>query len=247
VAAARDGVGQVAPFQGGSAYWSSSSGVHVVEGPVQAFWNSTRGELGLLGYPVADVGPTSDGVGEFGRFEGGSIYWSPDTGARALLGAIQTLWTSTGGLGGPLGYPTTSVSTTADGTGQYARFEGGSIYWTPATGARAMLGPVEALWLSTGAERGVLGYPTTSVSTSGDGVGKYARFQGGAIYWSPPTNAHTVRGAILTAWNGTGAERGTLGYPKNEAYAVNGGSRQDFQRGYITVSTATGRATVFPR
>jgi uncharacterized protein with LGFP repeats len=78
-------------------------------------------------------------------------------------------------------------------------------------------------------------------------VGRYEHFQKGSIFWSPTTGVHSVRGAFLTAWALTGYERGRLGYPTRDAYAVAGGSRVDFQHGYITVATSTGKATVVPR
>jgi uncharacterized protein with LGFP repeats len=53
-----------------------------------------------------------------------------------------------------------------------------------------------------------------------------------------------LRGAVLDAWAGTGWEQGALGYPTSEEQPVSGGTRTDFQRGSITVSTATGVATV---
>jgi uncharacterized protein with LGFP repeats len=182
-------------------------------------------------------------VGQYARFQGGTIYWSPTTGARTMMGAIGTLYASALAERGPLGYPTKSVSWLPDHVGQYATFEGGTIYWSPKTGARTMMGAIGTRYASTGAERGPLGYPVQSVSWLPDHVGQYARFVGGTIYWSPTTGARIVKGAVLTTWTGTGAEHGTLGYPTGDAYAVAGGSRQDFQHGYITVSTATGRAT----
>jgi hypothetical protein len=36
-----------------------------------------------------------------------------------------------------LGYPTSNELSTEDGTGRYSEFQGGSIYWSPATGALA--------------------------------------------------------------------------------------------------------------
>jgi len=292
---AADGVGQFSRFQGGSIYSAPATGTWVLRGPIETLWTATGAEHGVLGYPTTSVSPTADGTGQYARFEHGSIYWSPATGARAVLGPIETLWKSGGAERGLLGYPTQSVSTLADG-GQYARFEHGSIYWSPATGARAMLGPIETLWKGGGAERGVLGYPTSSVSTARDGkgqyatfqhgsiywsaatgaramlgaiqdrwvadgaergrmgyptqsvstaadkVGQYAKFQGGVIYWSPATGAREVRGAFLTVWAANGYEHGALGYPTGEPYAVNGGQWQKFQHGYIAQSTATGRA-----
>ena len=236
--------GQYAHFEDGSIYWTPTTGARAMLGPIRTLWLSTGAERGLLGYPTQSVSTAPDGVGQYARFEGGSIYWSPTTGTRAMLGPVETLWRSAGGEQGVLGYPTQSVSTTRDGKGQYAHFEHGSIYWTPATGARALLGPIRDTWLAAGAERGALGYPTQSVSTSSDGVGQYARFQGGAIYWSPSTGAHVVAGSFLTAYTGAGAERGRLGYPRTDAYAVSGGTWQDFQHGRIARSTASGRTWV---
>jgi uncharacterized protein with LGFP repeats len=163
------------------------------------------------------------------------------------VGPVETLWLSSGAELGSLGYPIQSVSTTRDGKGQYARFQHGTIYWTPTTGARALLGPINDLWVTSGAERGVLGYPTQSVSTTPDARGQYARFQGGSIYWTSVTGAHMVRGAFLTAWTGAGGERGRLGYPTSEAYPVSGGTWQDFEGGRVAQSTATGRTWVVYR
>ena len=57
-----------------------------------------------------------------------------------------------------------------------------------------------------------MGYPVQSVSWAADHVGQYARFQGGAICWSPATGAWEVRGPFLTAWAGVGYEHGVLGF-----------------------------------
>ena len=60
-----------------------------------------------------------------------------------------------------------------------------------------------------------------------------ASFQGGALYWSPSTGAHAVKGAILGAWASLGWERSWLGYPTSDEYDVPGGRRSDFQGGWI--------------
>jgi uncharacterized protein with LGFP repeats len=190
------------------------------------------------------VSTLPDKAGQYAAFQHGSIYWSAATGARVVSGPIFTLWKATGAEHGPLGYPTSDVTATADGKGQKATFEHGSIYWSAATGARAMLGPIQDRWIALGAERSSLGYPTSSVSTLPDKAGQYAAFQHGSIYWSAATGAQAISGAFLTAWKAAGAERGSLGYPTREAYAVTGATRMDFQHGTVTVSSATGKATV---
>jgi uncharacterized protein with LGFP repeats len=239
-----DGVGKVVSFQSGSIFWSPSTGAHVMSGPIGAAWTTAGAEEGPLGYPMSDPSPTGDGLGRYQQFAQGWIFWSPTTGARTVMGQIKDLWASTGYERGPLGYPTTSTGPTGDGVGRYEHFQKGSIFWSPSTGARLSSGPVLTLWASTGYERGALGYPTNSAGPTGDGVGRYEHFQKGSVFWSPTTGAHSVRGAFRTAWAATGYERGHLGYPTKDAYAVAGGSRVDFQHGYITVATSTGKVAV---
>jgi uncharacterized protein with LGFP repeats len=123
-------------------------------------------------------------------------------------------------------------------------FQGGSVYWTRATGARVLTGAVRDTWARAGWETGVLRYPTTDVTTTPDGRGRFAHFQGGSVYWSQATGAHVVRSAVLGAWAATGWEQGWLGYPTGDLVRVSGGSRQQFQRGRIDVSSATGVARV---
>jgi uncharacterized protein with LGFP repeats len=239
VSTTADRRGQYARFENGSIYWTPATGTRAMLGPIETFWKAIGAEKGVLGYPIQSVSNLAGG-GQVARFEHGSIYWTSATGARAMLGPIETLWKNVGAENSLLGYPTQSVSNLTGG-GQVARFEHGSIYWTRATGARAMLGAIEQRWLADGAQTGRMGYPTQSVSTAADGIGQYARFQGGSIYWSPSTQAWEVRGVFLATWAGIGSERGVLGYPIGEPYAVNGGQWQKFQHGYVAHSTATGK------
>jgi uncharacterized protein with LGFP repeats len=238
-----DGKGAYAEYANGKMFYSRATGARVMRGAVLNHWTSVGGERGPLGYPTSDVQATADGKGQYATFQGGTIYWSPTTGTRTMMGAIDPFYASVGGAAGPLGYPTKSVSWLPDKVGQYATFQHGTIYWSPTTGTRTMMGAIDPFYASVGGAAGPLGYPTKSMSWLPDKVGQYATFQHGTIYWSPTTGAHSVRGAFLTAWTGAGAQGGRLGYPTSEAYPVTGGSRQDFQRGTITVSTA-GNVTV---
>ena len=56
--------------------------------------------------------------------------------------------------------------------------------------------------------------------------------------------AFTVGGAIRTEYDRVGSRAGVLGYPTANAAAVAGGTRQNFDGGYIT-TTAAGRATAY--
>jgi uncharacterized protein with LGFP repeats len=232
-----DGVGTWVSFQKGSIFLSPTVGAHaVLSGPIQALWAAAGDEHGPLGYPTSDTGSTADGVGQYQHFQQGSVFSSPGTGTRVVSGAVLALWASTGYERGRLGYPTSSTGPTGDGRGQYQHFQNGSVFSLQGTGTRVVSGPVLALWASTGYERGRLGYPTSSTGPTGDGLGQYQHFQKGSVFWSRTTGAHSVLGAFLTAWSRGGYERGPLGYPTSDAYAVTRGSRLNFQHGSITVS-----------
>jgi uncharacterized protein with LGFP repeats len=230
---------------GAAIYWTSVNnvGAHSIQGLIYAHWLSLGGEAGLLGVPITDETSTPDTVGRFNHFaKAGSIYWSPNTHAWSVHGAIRDKWASLGWERGPLGYPTSDETTTADGAAQYNTFYGSggaAVYWTSA-GAHSIQGAIYAHWLSLGGEAGLLGVPITDETSTPDTVGRFNHFaNAGSIYWYPTTNASSVHGAIRDTWASLGWERGRLGYPKSDEYAVTGGRRNDFQGGYITWYSTT--------
>ncbi|TVT17458.1 hypothetical protein FNH05_36025, partial [Amycolatopsis rhizosphaerae] len=76
-------------------------------GAIRDRWAALGWEAGPLGYPTTDELATPDGVGRYNHFSGpGSIYWSPNTGAHGIYGAIRDKWASMGWETSPLGYPT---------------------------------------------------------------------------------------------------------------------------------------------
>jgi uncharacterized protein with LGFP repeats len=84
-----------------------------------------------------------------------------------------------------LGFPTTDETGTPDGRGRYNHFEGGSIYWTPENGAHEVHGAIRDKWASLGWERSHLGYPVGDEETPPNGQGRYSKFEGGHILWTP--------------------------------------------------------------
>jgi SpoIID/LytB domain protein len=231
----KDGRGSYTPFAGGVVYWSPASGAHEVHGAIAARWSAMGWEGSVLGYPVTDESKTPDGGGRYNHFQGGSVYWSPATGAHEVHGGIRADWASLGWEASVLGYPVTDESKTPDGVGRFEHFQSGSVYWSPATGAHEVHGAIKAEWASLGWERSVLGYPVTDESKTPDGGGRYNHFSGGSVYWSPSTGAHAVTGAARTAWAAAGWEGSRLGYPTSDTTAVAGGTRTGFQGGTITV------------
>lgn len=143
-----------------------------------------RAQLGWLGDAVTAPARTPNGRGSYQHFQNGSIYYTRQHGAFEVHGAIFAKWASFGWEQGFLGFPLTDESTTPDGVGRYNHFEGGSIYWTPSTGAWEIHGAIRDKYASLGWERSFLGYP---VSDEFDGPGntQVSNFQSGQIGWSP--------------------------------------------------------------
>lgn len=80
-----DGVGRFRAFQNATVYWSPRTGAHEVHGAIREQYINMGAERSRLGYPVTDELPAPDGAGRVSNFENGSIYWSPETGARVNL------------------------------------------------------------------------------------------------------------------------------------------------------------------
>lgn len=133
--------------------------------------------------------------GKFQTFENDkSIYWNPDVSggqANQVGGEIFDRWgeaTMNGSPGyewGPLHYPTTREWATAESgasgvAGRGNHFEGGSIYWSPDTGAHVVWGLIRDAWWHLGAESSALGLPIGEESF--DGSSYVQQFEGGYLY-----------------------------------------------------------------
>jgi uncharacterized protein with LGFP repeats len=79
---APDGHGRYNHFQHGSIYWTLDTEAHEVHGLIRAKWAALGWEQSFLGYPLTDETWTPDGRGRFNHFQGGSIYWTPETNAH---------------------------------------------------------------------------------------------------------------------------------------------------------------------
>ncbi|RBY90031.1 hypothetical protein DQ240_02715 [Blastococcus sp. TF02A-26] len=67
------------------------------------------------------------------QFQGGSLHWSPATGAQATHGAIRDAWAAQGWETGSLGYPTGAMTCAVSGDCEQ-RFQGGTLRWIAAQG-----------------------------------------------------------------------------------------------------------------
>ncbi|MHA7262598.1 D-alanyl-D-alanine carboxypeptidase family protein [Arthrobacter sp. TMN-37] len=202
--------------------------------PIQEKYQSLGGSAGSLGAPVSAETCGLPDRGCHRTYQYGSIHWSSATGAHPTWGTIRDAWARTGWEGGKLGYPTGSEVCGLRGGGCYQNFQGGSIDWSPATGARPTWGGIRTAWARTGWEGGKLGYPTGSEVCGLRGGGCYQNFQGGSIHWTAATGGQPTWGAIRAAWARLGYENGALGYPTTAESCANSTCTQSYQRGWIS-------------
>ena len=130
-----------------------------------------------------------------------------------------------------LGAPTSDEFRTPNKNGAGQHFEGGSIYWSPATGAHEVHGAIKDKWASLGWENSFLGFPTTDETTTPDGFGRFNFFEGGAIYYHPHLGTFAVPKMIAEVWKKEGWEKGKLGYPVSDEIIKNNNSVQYFEFG----------------
>ncbi len=203
---------------------------------------------GVIGSCVNDEYVTGEnGKGRAQDFRGGTAFWSPDTGAHAIFGAILAKYNGLGGPSGWLGFPTTGETKTPDGRGRFVHFEHGSIYWTPQNGAYAIPGDMMKAWGEAGYETGPLGYPVAEATQVGKGY--VQQFENGYLTRNPEqdgkTSHYMVFGEIGKKYGEVGTATSGLGFPKSNEKKVNGGFFQEFDRGNIYWSPQSGARVIF--
>ncbi|WP_454162143.1 LGFP repeat-containing protein [Gordonia iterans] len=145
-----------------------------------------------LGAPRGQVRAVRPG-GAARTFTGGTVYYSPETGAHAVLGAIAARYRA---VGGPavVGFPTSDEQPA--GAGRVSRFGdpgGAAIYWSPDTRASLLTGGVLRAWLASGAQDGPFGFPVSdTVNTGRADESRFAGPEGTMIAWSSTAGLETV-------------------------------------------------------
>ncbi|MCX2183747.1 VCBS repeat-containing protein [Streptomyces sp. SKN60] len=159
-------------------------------------------------------------------------FTSADTGTHTLCGPILAKYLAKGGPSG-FGHPTTDVLVPQDGEGRYAHFrqngaggENSSIYWHPTTGAWMVFNAIRSYWVSLGAEKSFLGYPTSDESTTFESDAWVTTFRGsggdGAIYWTYDFGGRSIHGTIYKKYLALGGPAG-FGYPTTDETNVDDG------------------------
>ena len=169
------------------------------------------GEGSLLGAPIGEAVDVPGGAER--EYAGGAIYYSKDTGAHVMYGAILDRYQALGGPSSGLGFPKNDESDTGDGIGRFndlAAPGGAAIYWNPQWGASVIKGRVLDAWRKSGAITGPFGYPSSD-TTIVDGVqtGKFVGPEGTEIQWSQAGGLITIPAALATKIPGFDATTST--------------------------------------
>jgi hypothetical protein len=134
------------------------------------------------------------------------------TSAAAWATPISDKYAALGGAGSFLGNPTIPETVAPDGVGHFRHYDGGSIYWSPNSGAHEVHGWIRQRWSELNWEKGYLGYPITDEIDTADGGGRVSRFQGGALIWNEATNlVREVKSSDLVV---------ELPFPANETWEI---------------------------
>ncbi|GAA3762686.1 hypothetical protein GCM10022240_14010 [Microbacterium kribbense] len=175
----------------------------------------------LVSDELAGAGPGS----RRSTFTAGTIYWSPATGAVAVIGHLYADYERLGGPGGLLGMPT-ALSVAVSG-GLMQTFEGGRMYYRSGAGAaHEVHGAILAQFLATG-DVNAWGFPLTDeidATAEGGTIGRMSEFDGATFYWSAATGAHEVHGDIRSYYRANRGAASDLGLPTSDERDIPGGS-----------------------
>jgi hypothetical protein len=181
----------------------------------------------------------------------GVIAWTEKTGARVLTDAqLIASWTSAGGPGGSLGWPTADeagddgqpgpdVKTLLDY--RFAAFTGGAIYRIRSGATIQIPEPFLLEYWNHGGARGLLGLPNEGEHAATPGTGRIG-FDLGAIYKHGEGRdaVITVPGELEDEYQRLGSASGWLGAPVSRESADGPTRTQDFEGGTLWVVPGRG-------
>ena len=224
-------------YAGGKILFTPGTGAHPMAGAILQKYDSLGGAAdGDLGFPTIDEGagkaPGSRNT-TFSAADKPVIFWTPDTGAHVVRGAINAAWDKLGGSAGVLGVPTEDEVFKGDLVSQ--KFTAGELTWNRSSKEFTTVPPelagqlagltvpddatsaINAARRAAGGALGPLGAKQGQQYAIGpDGAGQ--DFAGGKIFYSPATGANVVSGQVLKKYESVGGAQSDLGLPtSNEA------------------------------
>lgn len=199
-------------------------------GAIKAYYEA---HSNLLGQPITNEIPTTDG-GVFQRFsQPYTMYWHPNTDAHSIYekGAIGARYNSLGAASGPWGYPLEDEKNYQSGAQQIfikPNHTQTNTYWSPWTGAYTTngRGAIQASWQDAGGAS-TIGFPTEDEQPYEKGAKQVFSTQNGnqtIFYWSESQGTHKLnaKGGLHWKWVSTGGAQ-KWGFPiSSEKFEGNG-------------------------
>ena len=178
--------GRARNYSNGRLYWSAATGAHWVRSDILSKYLAGGGPT-TLGFPTTDGIAVTGGRATY--FTGARIYWTSSYGAHTLKGPVLTKYLAAGGPAS-YGIPTTDVVNVTGGA--YTHFTGGrSIFWSAATQAHLVYGPIRTKYAALGYQNSCLRFPTSDRLTTTTGYRN--NFTGGYITYNTTTKATVSR------------------------------------------------------
>ena len=163
--------------------------------------------------------------------------------------AISATWQKAGGEGSVLGAKQGDVY--ALGEGFVQNCVSGKIFFTPATGARYVYGPILGKYESLGGPAGSdLGFPAINevpgLAGPDSRVSIFSASDKPVIFWTPDHGAFVVRGPMNAAWDKLGSSGGVLGVPVADETYDGALVTQKFSGGQVSWDRMTSAFSAVP-
>ncbi|MCC7385783.1 MAG: hypothetical protein IT384_28295 [Deltaproteobacteria bacterium] len=209
----------------------------ICDATIEAHWQRHS----YLGAPVHGADQLLYDGGRYRDYAAGTIILNPRFGcAYAVRFGFWARWQAEGRTWSSFGYPVSDEIW--DGRGSFQFFEGGSMWWTPAGGVRALYGPLAVKHHEV---RGAAGYPLSDAAWTSEFGGQRVQLEfGHVIYWSWSTGAHAVRYGILAQYQAMGEQQSGLGFPTSDEICEPNHCFTDFQGGRLDWRPETGVAVL---
>ncbi|MEZ0367030.1 LGFP repeat-containing protein [Mycobacterium sp. pUA109] len=173
------------------------------------------------------------------------VLWAPTAAATPesdAADAISAAWDAAGGDNSELGARQGDVYPIGEGFAE--DFAGGKMFYTPATGARAMYGAVLQKYESLGGPADSdLGFPNVDEAPGlASPDSRSITFDAAdhpVLFYTPEHGAFVVRGAINAAWDKLGSSSGTLGVPVADETTDGDVITQKFSGGQVSWNRVT--------
>ncbi|UZD24234.1 LamG-like jellyroll fold domain-containing protein [Algoriphagus halophytocola] len=196
-----------------------------------------------LGTPTGKLSRETNG-GSIQTYTGGAILYNRYFGAFAMYGAIYAYYQSLStAMKRELGELISDEQAGNSPSVRKSVFRKGAIYWSSATGAKAVTGQIYVDYCELGEDSSVMRLPTGVAGRVSSG--KQQVFQGGRMYYkNGAARAFEVHGSILARYLALGGPA-KFGFPLTDEKDVKSGTRtvgklSEFESCSIYWSGATG-------